>query len=114
MKKLLFLLLLSPLANADMDYVCNITQVSFEPDFVAKQIKDAGCERNNILSYVVLTAPVIDLNKVQTATLSLETQLLILSNEWCRFDRNRDIKDKSFSCVLYSNKPRDTSTKQSF
>ena len=106
MKKLLALLLLSPFANADMDYVCNITQVSFEPNMVAKQIKDAGCERNNILSYVVLIAPVLDYNKVQTATLSLETQLLILSNEWCRFDRNRDIKDKSFSCVLYSNKPR--------
>tara|TARA_Y100000739_G_C20512035_1_gene420024 strand:+ start:571 stop:909 length:339 start_codon:yes stop_codon:yes gene_type:complete len=108
MKKLLFLLLLSPLANADMDYVCNINQYSFEPNMVAKQIKDAGCERNNILSYVVLTAPVLDYNKVQTATLSLETQLLILSNKWCRFDRNRDIKDKSFSCVLYSNKPRES------
>ena len=108
MKKLLALLLLSPLANADMDYVCNITQFDFYPDMVAEQIKEKGCERNNILSYVVLTAPVIDLNKVQTATLSLETQLLILSNKWCRFDRNRDIKDKSFSCVLYSNKPRES------
>lgn len=105
MKKLLALLLVSPLANADMDYVCNIAQQEYEPDLLAKQIKDQGCERNNILSYVVISP---DIKYNVGYTISMQDRLLGLSDKWCRFDRNRDIKDKSFSCVLYSNKPRES------
>ena len=49
MKKLIALLLLSPLAFADMDYVCDIKIDRSNPS-VEQQIKDQSCERDNILN----------------------------------------------------------------
>ena len=111
MKKLLALLLLSPLANAssEMDYVCNINQLFFEPEMVAIEITEKGCVRNMILNYEVVVVP--ERQKDNKNPRGSQTQLLMLSNNWCRFDRNRDFSDKSFSCVLYSDEPREDSSK---
>ena len=89
-----------------MDYVCEIDQFGFAPDKVAEEIAEKGCERNMILSYLVIVTPAPRTNINPAAHISLETYLLRLSSKWCRFDRNRDIKEKSFSCVLYDTKPR--------
>ena len=90
MKKLLFLILLSPLANADMDYICKVKANIAAT--IEEQIESLKCERNNIL-YL-------------TSYKTSDKGLLIISNRWCRFDRNRDIKPDVLSCVLYDTKPR--------
>jgi len=95
MKKFLFLILLSPLANADMDKICDI-YLEYGSGFMWEQIEDKGCERNNILQ--VTSTLKRDMPKRQ--------ELLRISNAWCRFDRNRDIEGNVLSCVLYSNKQR--------
>jgi hypothetical protein len=96
MKKLLALLLLSPLANADMDYVCSV-KLDFKIT-IAEQIENLKCERNNILH--------ITSHKMPLEKKSIDQLLLLESNKWCRFDRNRDIKSEMLSCVLYDTEPR--------
>ena len=97
MKKLIALLLLSPLAYADMDYVCRV----FVPDGVGTYseiealVIEKQCERNNVLE--------LSLAKNDEYT---RGQLLIISNLFCRFDRNRSIEGSNLSCVLYYNKAR--------
>jgi hypothetical protein len=93
MKKLLALLLLSPLANADMDNICAII-ITDDSAGVAKQIQTKKCERDNILQ---VTSYIKD-NDYS----SKRKQLLMMSNQFCRFDRNRDIEGNQLSCVLYS------------
>ncbi len=94
---LLTLILLSPLAYADMDYVCHV----FVPEGVGSYseiealVIEKQCERNNVLQ--------LNLGKNNEFT---RGELLIISNLFCRFDRNRSIEGSSLSCVLYDNKAR--------
>ena len=98
MKKLIALLLLSPLAFADMDDVCRVsvpngvgTYSEIEALIIKKQ-----CERNNVL----------ELSLANSNEYTRE-QLLLISNLFCRFDRNRSIERTTLSCVLYSDEPRE-------
>ena len=96
MKKLLALLLLSPFAYADMDKICSMSVPEFgSTSYVTKQILEKGCERNNVLQLVF--------NKNNEYT---RDSLLFLSDEFCRFDRNRTIERTTLSCILYSKQPR--------
>ena len=102
MKKLIALLLLSPLAYADMDKICSI-YLKFGEPMIWEQVIDKGCQRNNILEVTsVLDRPEI----------TKEEELLSISSVWCRFDRNREIKGNILSCVLYDNKARKYSNKK--
>lgn len=97
MKTLLItLLLLSPFAYADMDRVCIIV-LSDDLDIfnIPEKIEENNCERNNVLE--VFAAKNDDYTKAK---------LLLVSNQFCRFDRNRDIERNVLSCILYSTKPR--------
>jgi hypothetical protein len=97
MKKLIALLLLSPLAYADMDKICRVsvpngvfTYSEMEALIIKKQ-----CERNNVLELNVAN------NDAYT-----RGRLLLISNLFCRFDRNRRIERTNLSCILYDNKAR--------
>ena len=94
MKTLLItLLLLSPFAYAGMDRICTIvlTEIGTSID-VEAQIEKRECERNNVLEVLA-----VEKN---------EAKLLLISNQFCRFDRNRDIERNVLSCILYSTKAR--------
>ena len=111
MKKLLFLILLSPLANADMDYVCDVV-ITKNGVSLEQQIKDKGCERNNILNIYVDNKIGFKVGRFVTKKAQLSDMLTLVSSQWCRFDRNitlvEDVNEttRSLSCVLYSDKPR--------
>ena len=97
MKKLLItLLLLSPFAYADMDRVCMIV-LSDDLDIfkIQEKIEENNCERNNVLEVFAIGHD--DTTK---------RKLLLVSNQFCRFDRNRDIERSVLSCILYSIKAR--------
>ena len=94
MKKLVLplLLFLPSFVSANMDYVCLIDAENSSE--IEAKIRESGCARNNIL-------------ELHHSTAKPDNQFLLsMSSRWCRFDRNRDIKDGVLSCVLYSNKPR--------
>ena len=97
MKKLLILLLLSPFAYADMDRVCSISLANTYGTSVdvETQIRKKKCERNNVLELIV------DKDNEYT-----RESLLMFSNKFCRFDRNRSIERMTLSCVLYSTRAR--------
>ena len=97
MKNLLItLLLLSPFAYADMDRVCMFV-LSDDLDIfkIQEKIEENNCERNNVLE-VFYTK-----NNEYT-----KSKLLLVSNQFCRFDRNRNIEGNVLSCILYSTKAR--------
>ena len=96
MKKLLALLLLSPFASADMDYVCTV-EIHENFPWMWEQIEEKGCERNNILR-VETTLDYISMTR--------EEALVEISAQYCRFDRNIVIEDGLLTCVLYSAKRR--------
>jgi hypothetical protein len=94
MHLLTFLLLLCPMVSADMDKICPIFTENYGWNDIAKEIKNQGCVRNDILQLAYgMENPNVGM-------------LLIQSNYWCRFDRNRDIEGNVLSCVLYSTEPR--------
>ena len=78
---LIFLPLLPCLASADMDDVCLIHVEDYSYRSLEKSIKEQGCVRNNILQ-VIYTMPEAD-----------ERRIFRQSSRWCRFDKNRDIRD---------------------
>ena len=90
----IFLPLLPCLASANMDDVCLIHVEDYAYGSIEKSINERGCVRNNILQ-VIYTMPAAD-----------ERRIFRQSSRWCRFDRNRDIRDGVLSCVLYSKKSR--------
>ena len=99
MKTLLItLLLLSPFAYADMDRVCIIV-LSDDLDIfnIPEKIEENNCERNNVLEVFAAKNNDFEIPKAK---------LLLVSNQFCRFDRNRDIERNVLSCILYSTKPR--------
>lgn len=96
MKKLLFLIFLTPFAYADMDNICSISLDRFGTSaYITDQIRLRDCERNNVLQ---LTAYKLDEYTAEA--------LLFISAKFCRFDRNIDIKRSTLVCVLYSTEPR--------
>tara|TARA_R110000782_G_scaffold153525_1_gene245968 strand:+ start:122 stop:427 length:306 start_codon:yes stop_codon:yes gene_type:complete len=98
MKKLTILIamLMATSAYADMDRVCMIV-LSDDLDIfkIQEKIEENNCERNNVLEVVAI-------GNDDTTT----RKLLLVSNQFCRFDRNRDIERNVLSCILYSTKPR--------
>ncbi len=97
---LLFLLLLPCLTSANMDDVCLINVDNYSYRLIEKSIDEQRCVRNNILQ-VIYTMPNAD-----------DKRIFRQSSRWCRFDRNRDIRDGVLSCVLYSKKSRNFSDKK--
>ena len=111
MKKIILLMLmLSPFANADMDYVCVVNSpIDVDDlDYVFEEMEDyiekVGCERNNIL---LLTLPFMP-NRDNLDRASRNETLNIASALWCRHDRNEKIERDQLRCVLYDTKPRKT------
>ena len=100
------MLMLSPFANADMDYVCviDVGKDVYALDWIFDEMEDAideyGCKRNNIL---LLTVPP-DLTEY-TSIITKES-LFYASILWCRQDRNEKIEGNQLRCVLYDTKPR--------
>ena len=96
MKKLLLalLLLVSPIASANMDDLCFVYIKEFGTNDILNAIEEQGCVRNNVLQVVY---------GMDNAS---ETIMMFHSGRWCRFDRNMDIKGSVLSCVLYATKPR--------
>lgn len=94
MKRLFLIMLLTPFAKADMDKICKINVNFGYIEKVEEFIKQKGCKRNNILE--------LSLNE----TSNPDPFLYFISNHWCRFDRNLNIKDSKLHCVLYSTEPR--------
>lgn len=96
MKKLLLalLLLISPIASANMDDLCFVYIKEFGTNDILNALEEQGCVRNNVLQVVY---------GMDNAS---ETIMMFHSGRWCRFDRNMDIKGSVLSCVLYATKPR--------
>ena len=96
MKKLLLalLLLISPIASANMDDLCFVYIKEFGTNDILNAIQEQGCVRNNVLQVVY---------GMDNAS---ETIMMFHSGRWCRFDRNIGIKGTVLSCVLYATKPR--------
>tara|TARA_B100001063_G_C16588664_1_gene464448 strand:- start:53 stop:361 length:309 start_codon:yes stop_codon:yes gene_type:complete len=96
MKKLLLalLLLISPIASANMDDLCFVYIKEFGTNDILNAVQEQGCVRNNVLQVVY---------GMDNAS---ETIMMFHSGRWCRFDRNMDIKGSVLSCVLYATKPR--------
>ena len=96
MKKLLLalLLLISPIASANMDDLCFVYIKEFGTNDILNAIEEQGCVRNNVLQVVY---------GMDNAS---ETIMMFHSGRWCRFDRNMDIKGSVLSCVLYATRPR--------
>ena len=96
MKKLLLalLLLISPIASANMDDLCFVYIKEFGTNDILNAIQEQGCVRNNVLQVVY---------GMDNAS---ETIMMFHSGRWCRFDRNMDVKGSVLSCVLYATKPR--------
>lgn len=108
------MLMLSPFANADMDYVCGVNSPIDvdDTDFIFDQMEDyieeVGCERNNIL---MLTLPMLNPFKSNEDYLDRAVRnesLMFASALWCRHDRNEKIEGNQLRCVLYDTKPRKT------
>ncbi len=97
MKKLLALILLSPFAYADMDRICSISLANTYGTSVdvETQIRKKKCERNNVLEL-----------RVAKDNEYTRESLLMFSNKFCRFDRNRSIERMTLSCILYSTRAR--------
>tara|TARA_B110000014_G_scaffold174121_1_gene124275 strand:+ start:1032 stop:1334 length:303 start_codon:yes stop_codon:yes gene_type:complete len=97
MKKLLALILLSPFAYADMDRICSISLANTYGNSVdvETQIRKKKCERNNVLEL-----------RVAKDNEYTRESLLMFSNKFCRFDRNRSIERMTLSCILYSTRAR--------
>ena len=109
MKKILILILFTPLAYADMDFICDFTiDETFEYEGFLEKIKEKDCVRNNILH---LNFDISEPYK-EDYSAQLSNIANLLSSVWCRFDRNTTITYDtnnlvtSLSCVLYSSLPR--------
>ena len=96
MKKLLLalLLLISPIASANMDDLCFVYIKEFGTNDILNAIQEQGWVRNNVLQVAY---------GMDNAS---ETIMMSHSGRGCRFDRNMDIKGSVLSCVLYATKPR--------
>ena len=90
-------MLMATSAYADMDRVCTIV-LNYEGNGnaeILKQLQEKKCERNNVLEVYA--------TKYDETT---RATFLLISNTFCRFDRNRGIERNVLSCILYSTKAR--------
>ena len=91
-------MLMTSSAYADMNRVCSIVlpeELLASYSNIREQLERYNCERNNVLQVI---APKFDEYT--------DTSLLLVSSQFCRFDRNRDIERGVLSCILYSTKAR--------
>jgi hypothetical protein len=113
-KVILLMLMLSPFANADMDYVCVINSPLLGKDdlyeFIFSNNKDVpsiksaideqGCERNNILKIY------LEIDEDEDTVDIADEYIDYASALWCRHDRNEKLDMNQLRCVLYDTKPR--------
>ena len=80
-------------AQADMDYICDVTLFGRDDssEQVLKQIKGLDCKRNNILSIHLDLAVSMSSDKID-----------LFAGQFCRFDREILTSKSTLSCVLYS------------
>ena len=111
MKKLLALLLLSPLAySSNMDNICEVNIYPLPEKAnssggtpwmkIEFQIQDQSCQRNNIL--------IVDVDQEAVAGFGgrLEDFFTWTAAKFCRFDRAIEKGDTQMTCVLYDTKQR--------
>ncbi len=91
--RLFLLLFFSFFAQADMDYICDVTLYSRDDssEQVLKQIEGLDCKRNNILSIRLDLAVSMSSDKID-----------LFAGQFCRFDREILTTKSTLSCVLYS------------
>ena len=95
MKKLLFVLVLSPFLLADK--VCDIYPENiFSLD---GQILDRECDENDILLVQVGKYYEYNVENLHDA----KGSLVDIASRWCKFDKNTLIEGFTLSCVLNSN-----------
>ena len=109
---LVLLLLVSPFAYSNMDNICDV-EIFPVPDDVStpsgtpmmrleSSIQEQGCTRNNILSVRAK-----EVREKYGAALTKDIFNETVAH-FCRFDRNVVIGDAEMTCVLYSNKMRES------
>ena len=118
MKKLILItgILLSTSLWADMDKQCYIFIDSFEGTDSYFGIADyisENCERNNIVTFASLEdgKEVFNWEEKGKEPRYMQIPFGDLIATWCRYDRNvnttQRLGERTVSCVLYSNKPRE-------
>ena len=109
---LILTLLVSPFAYSNMDNICE-AEIFPVPDDVStsagtpmmrleSSIQEQGCTRNNILS---VRAKAVREKHGAAFTKDIFNETVA---HFCRFDRNVVIGDAEMTCVLYSNKMRES------
>ena len=109
---LVLLLLVSPFAYSNMDNICE-AEIFTVPDDVSTPgstpmmrlefaIQEQGCTRNN-----VLRVRAKEVRQKHGAALTKDIFNETVAH-FCRFDRNVVIGDAEMTCVLYSNKMRES------
>ena len=109
---LILTLLVSPFAYSNMDNICE-AEIFPIPDDVSSpagtpmmrlesSIQEQGCARNNILSVRAK-----EVREKHGADLTKDIFNETVAH-FCRFDRNVVIGDAEMTCVLYSNKMRES------
>ena len=109
---LIIILLVSPFAYSNMDNICE-AEIFPVPDDVSTPggtpmmrlefaIQEQGCTRNNIL-----TVRAKEVREKHGAALTKDIFTETVAH-FCRFDRNVVIGDADMTCVLYSNKMRES------
>ena len=109
MKKLLALLLLSPLAYSE--YVCDVI-ITKDGLQLQQQIKQRGCERGDILNLFVQNQTTMKVGRFDPERAELSDMLTLVSSKWCaNVNAIILVRDsfgiaRSLSCSLYGDKPR--------
>ena len=109
---LILTLMVSPFAYSNMDNICEV-EIFPVPDDVSTPvgtpmmrlefaIQEQGCTRNNILS---VRAKEVRVKHGAYLTKDIFNETVA---HFCRFDRNVVIGDAEMTCVLYSNKMRES------
>lgn len=109
---LILTFLVSPFAYSNMDNICE-AEIFPVPDDVSSpagtpmmrlesSIQEQGCARNNILSVKAK-----EVREKHGAALTKDIFNETVAH-FCRFDRNVVIGDAEMTCVLYSNKMRES------
>lgn len=101
MKKLLFLMLLTPFAYADgicQIQVETILEIGGELKKFGKKCVGGG---TNILNLRIIDSPL-----QESSLLTVHENLLYTASRFCKFDKTIVIKDSMLSCVIESSSAR--------
>ena len=109
---LILTFLVSPFAYSNMDNICE-AEIFPVPDDVSSpagtpmmrlesSIQEQGCTRNNILRVIAK-----EVREKHGAAITKDIFNETVAH-FCRFDRNVVIGDAEMTCVLYSNKTRES------